>query len=166
MPEPIEPTIESLTAEVEVLRKTNSELLKKIHDRTTKATELESTVNELQGRLSESADTIKEITIGLPLKAMAESISIAPDLFLDQFAKCGYGVEMVDGKLTVFKDGKPSAVSFDREALAKHLTEGEGAPAKSFRAITIASKASGAGQAPGTGSERRQVFTKPQFGLR
>ena len=38
MSEPIiEPTAAELTAELEVLRKTNSELLKKIHDRTTKA---------------------------------------------------------------------------------------------------------------------------------
>jgi len=175
MSEPIEATIESLTAELEVLRKTNSELLKKIHDRTTKATELESTVSELQGKLTESATAIHGLTVTAPLKAMAASVSTDPDFFLEQFAKA-HKVEMVEGKLSlqttdgrlVTKDGK--AIPFERDAIVKMLTDMEGTQGKVFRSILIGSLASGAngGASSNQGSNRTSNATtpKPNFGIR
>src|SRR5258708_32961199 len=81
MSEPID-----LEKEVETLRRVNAELVTKAANRKTKITELESTVTELQGKLSEAHDSFHEVTVGLPLKAMAESISFSPELWLDQIA--------------------------------------------------------------------------------
>ena len=100
-------------------------------------------MTELQSKLSEAGDTIHAVTIGTPLKAMAESMSTVPDLFLEQFSK-HYKVEMVKGKLSLLSiDGKPIEVPFERDALTKLLTTGDDARAKTFQAITITSRASG-----------------------
>lgn len=147
MPEPIiEPTI---TDELEVLRRTNGEILAKSATRKARVTELEATVTELQSKLLEAHDSLHQVTIGGPLTAMAESISIAPDLWLERFSQT-YTVAIVAGQLTLqTKDGKPAmsgekAVPFERQALIDLLTTGDDARAKTFKAITITSRASGA----------------------
>lgn len=171
MSESIAPTVDSLTAELEVLRKTNSELLKKIHDRTTKATELESAVSELQGKLSASNATIHELTVAAPLKAMAASLSVDPDFFIDQFSK-SYKVELIEGKLTLqTTDGKPvtngagEVVAFERQALVDLLTKGDTTQAKVFSSIVIGSLASGANGESSVQGSRASSSPKPSFGL-
>jgi hypothetical protein len=148
MPEPIiDPPIAD---ELEILRRTNGELLTKSATRKTRITELEATVTTLQGQLSEAHDSLHEVTVGGPLKAMAESISIAPDLWLERFGKT-YKVAIVSGQLTLQTiDGKPvlngdKSVPFERQAIIDLLTTGDGTEAKTFKAITIASRAGGAG---------------------
>lgn len=154
-----ESTNEQLTAELETLRTTNAELVAKNATRKAKIAELEATN-------AKANDTIRQVTIDGPLKQMAESISTCPELWLEQFSK-SYRLEMVEGKLTVFSavDSKPvQGVPFERIALAKHLTTGDDATAKAFRAISIVSRASG-GQAM---HQSPQAPSKPKmsFGLR
>jgi Mg-chelatase subunit ChlD len=178
MPDPIVPTVVATpaddSAELVTLRRVNTELLTKSATRKTRITELEATVTELQGKLSESADTIHDVTVGGPLKAMAESISIAPELWLDQLTK-SYKVESRKGVLTLLAtDGTPvmkgdKPVAFERNALVDLLTDAAHPQAKLFGSITIASRASGAGSIPGVRATRATTETAPsppQFGLR
>jgi hypothetical protein len=168
MPEPID-----LEAELETLRRVNAELVTKAANRKTKITELESTVTELQGKLSEANDSFHEVTVGLPLKAMAESISLSPELWLEQFNK-SHKLEMVKGQLTFLQtaDGKPvlkgeKPVPFERSALIDLLTSDAHPQAKTFKSITIASRASGASGQPNNGTAQPAKEAKlPQFGLR
>ena len=150
MSEPTQPTIEQLTAELEILRRTNAELIAKNTTRKAKIAELEAANADFQTKLTAASDTIHQVTIEGPLKQMAESISNCPDLWLEQFSK-SYRVEMVGGKLSLLSasDGKPvqkdgKVIPFERQALAQHLTSGDGATAKAFKAITAVSRASGA----------------------
>lgn len=160
--------------ELVTLRRVNGELLTKSATRKARITELEATVTELQGKLSESADTIHDITVGGPLKAMAESISIAPELWLDQLMK-SYKVESRKGVLTLLAtDGTPvmkgdKPVPFERNALVDLLTDAAHPQAKLFASITIASRASGAGAIQGVRTTRvatEPASAPPQFGLR
>ena len=165
-----EQTLEQLQAELETLRKTNAELVAKNSTRKGKVTELEATVADLQAKLTASNDTIRQITIDGPLRKMAEEISPTPELWLEQFSKL-YRVEMIDKKLTILtaSEGKPvhdkdgKVLPFEWSFLAKFLTEGDDANAKSFRAITIASRASG-----GQMTEKHSTAVPPTvaFGLR
>ena len=178
MSEPIvtqQPAIEPSpdTAELAILKQAHQEVLTKRQKDKARIAELESTVTGLQSKLSESAETIHQITIGVPLKAMAESMSTVPDLFLEQFLK-SFKVEMVKGTLTLLSaDGQPvtakdgNAVPFERDALTKLLTTGEDARAKTFQTITITNRASGAGGSPSKRSNA-PAQAKPtfQFGLR
>jgi hypothetical protein len=170
MPEPI--IEQPIADELEVLRRTNGELVAKAATRKARVSELEATVTELQSKLSEAHDSLHEVTIGGPLKAMAESISIAPDLWLERFGKT-YKIAIVSGQLTLQTiDGKPvlngeKSVPFERQALIDLLTTGDGAQAKTYKAITITSKASGAA------NNQRDNRTSPasdhptiRFGLR
>jgi len=178
MPEPIAaetPATVDLTVELETLRRVNTELLAKKEKHKQALTAHETTIAELNARLTAANDTIREIRIGEPLKAMASELSNVPSLFLETFNK-HFKVEMgEDGKLAVSGlDGKPllngkgEAVTFDRKSLGTYLTESEPASerTKLFRAITITNKASGA-IAPSTG-HRNTSTPKPslaQFGL-
>jgi len=162
-----------LSAEVETLRRVNSELVAKSATRKQRLTALESTVTELQSKLSEANDSLHQVTIGGPLKTMVESVSIAPELFLEQFNK-SYRVALLNGQLTLqTADGKPvlkgeKPVPFERQALIDLLTSDAHPQCKAFKSITIASKASGANASGGhrsvqTSAEPKQL---PQFGLR
>lgn len=159
--------------ELSTLRTVNAELLQKSATRKARVIELESIVTELQRKLSEANDSLRQVTIDGPLKAMAESISISGDLWLEQFSK-SYRLEMVQGQLTLQTvDGKPvlkggKAVPFERQALIDALTTDAHPQAKVFKSITIASKASGANSSGShrsvqTSAEPKQL---PQFGLR
>jgi hypothetical protein len=161
-----------LTVEVETLRRVNGELLTKSASRKGRVTELEATVAELQSKLSEANDSLHQVTVGGPLKAMAESISISPELFLEKFSQ-SYRVAMISGQLTLqTADGKPvlkndKAVPFEQKALIDLLTCGDGPQAKIFKSITIASRASGASATSGGNRPAKPVSgPKPQFGLR
>jgi hypothetical protein len=161
-----------LEKEVETLRRVNAELVTKAANRKTKITELESTVSELQGKLSEAHDSFHEVTVGLPLKAMAESISFSPELWIEQFSK-SHKLEMVKGQLTLLTaDGKPvlkgeKPVPFERGALIDLLTSDAHPLAKTFKSITIASRASGASGQPNNRVTQLVKEPKPpQFGLR
>jgi hypothetical protein len=161
-----------LTVEVETLRRVNGELLTKSATRKGRVTELEAAVAELQSKLSEANDSLHQVTVGGPLKAMAESISISPELFLEKFNQ-SYRVAMIDGQLTLqTPDGKPvlkneKAVPFEQKALIDLLTSGDDPQAKIFKSITIASRASGASSSPGGNRPAKPMSEpKPQFGLR
>ena len=160
--------------ELETLRRTNSELVAKNSTRKQRIGELESTVADLQKTLAARDAAIHGLTVGGPLKAMAERLSQVPELFLEQFAK-HYKVEMVNGELTLLsidgkpvqKDGKP--VPFETKALTDLLTVGDDATAKAFRAITIVSRASGGASGTGTTERSAPTASKPsprRFGLR
>jgi len=167
MSEPID-----LSAEVETLRRVNGELKTKSATRKAKVAELEATVTELQSKLLDAHTSLRQVTIDGPLKQMSESISTAPQLWLEQFNK-SYRLEMVKGQLTLqTTDGKPvlkndKPVPFDREALVKLLTDGDHSQARIFKSITIASRASGA-SAPYRSRTSATDANKPsiQFGLR
>jgi hypothetical protein len=134
---------------LDVLRRTNSELVAKNTNRKQRIAELEATVADLQGKVAERDTSLRAITIDGPLKSMAESLSNCPELWIEQFSK-SYRLEMVKGELTllsvadgkpVTKDGKP--IPFERDALTRLLTGTDHPQAKIFNAITIASRASG-----------------------
>jgi predicted RNase H-like nuclease (RuvC/YqgF family) len=171
MSELTQPVIEQpVTNELEVLRRTNGELVAKSATRKARVTELEATVTELQSKLAAASDTIRQVTVDGPVRTMAESMSQVPELFLEQFNK-SYRVELLGGKLTLLsaidrkpveKDGK--TVPFERQALAQHLTSGDGATAKVFRAITTVSRATGGRIMPTTRTPPQSP--KINFGLR
>jgi hypothetical protein len=169
MSEPIKPT--DIEIEVETLRRVNAELVTKAANRKTKIAELESTMTELQGKLSEAHDSLHEVTVGLPLKTMAESISSAPELWIEQFNK-SHKLEMVKGQLTLqTADGKPvlkgeKPVAFERSALIDLLTSDTHPQAKVFQSITIASRATGAAGQSSNRTTQPAKEVKPQFGLR
>ena len=167
---PIEPTVDP--AEVETLRRVNAELVAKHAKSKARIAELETGTVTLQSQLAEVSESLHQVTVGGPLQAMAESMSSVPDLFLEQFSK-HFKVEMVKGTLTLLSaDGKPvtgkdkKPIPFERQALTELLTTGDDARAKTFKAITIVSRASG-GSSIGTHNRVNQVkVDKPQFGLR
>jgi hypothetical protein len=169
MPEPI--IEQPNTDELEVLRRTNSELVTKSATRKARVAELESTVNELQGKLSAANDSLHQVTIGGPLKAIAEQISIAPDLWLEKFSQ-SYKIAIVNGQLTLqTSDGKPvlkgeKPVPFERQALIDLLTTGDDVRARTFKAITIASKASGGANTPRSRVGSDAEHPAMRFGLR
>lgn len=159
--------------ELEVLRRTNSELVAKNTTRKAKIAELEASVVDLQTKLTDATTSLRTVTIDGPLKKMSESISTAPELWIEQFNK-SYRLELVKGELTlvsvadskpVLKEGK--AVPFERETLMDLLTKGDDAQAKTFRAITITSHASGGAASPQRKTAPiKQKKPAVQFGLR
>jgi len=126
----------------------------------------------LQSQLTESNLSLHQATIGVPMKAMAESMSTVPDLFLEQLQR-HYKVEIKDGSLTLqTADGKPVTgkdgknIPFERQALTELLTTGDDARAKTFKAITIVNRASGAANISANNHRGNQpMSTRPQFGL-
>jgi hypothetical protein len=153
MTEPIVPVVPVDPTELATLRQVNSELVAKRARDKAKLLELEQGTATLQAKLTETSESLYQSTVGVPLKMMAESMSTIPDLFLEQFSK-HFKVASVNNVLTLqTPDGKPAldkngkAIPFERDVLTKLLTEGDDARAKTFRAITIASRASGAGGA-------------------
>jgi len=146
-------------AELERLRLANVQLTEKSKTRKAKIADLEAANAALQTQL-------RQITVEAPLNALAVSMSAAPDLFIEQFNK-SHRLEMIDGKLTIVnaEDGKPINVAFEKDALLKHLTDDKHPQAKTFKAILIASRASG-GAAPVTQRTEKPVVTQRKFGLR
>lgn len=176
MSEPITPP--EPIAELETLRTTNAELVKKSATRKARIAELEASIAELQGKFDTAQSTIHQLTVAAPVKALAESISTVPELFLEQFNK-SYRVESINGELILqTTDGKrvmkgDKAVPFERSALVELLTDEAHAQAKVFRSITIASRASGAsGGNNGRSFDRSRVSDNPiplpgnSFGLK
>jgi hypothetical protein len=137
------------TTELETLRRTNAELVQKNATRKARIVELEASISELQGKFDTAQATIHEMTVAAPVRAMAESISTVPELFMEQFSK-SYRVELIDGQLALqTTDGKPvvkddKAVPFEQSALIELLTDEANPQAMVFRSITVSSKASGA----------------------
>src|SRR6185437_85930 len=146
-----EPTQQALNDELETLRRTNSELIAKNSTRKQRIGELEATVADLQSKLTSASATIQEMTIGAPLKSMAEDISTCPNEWIEHFSK-SYRLELLNGELTLISvaDGKTvqkegKAIKFEREALNALLLHEKHPQSKLFRAITIVSRASGSG---------------------
>jgi hypothetical protein len=156
--------------ELATLRTTVGELKQKSATRKARIAELEATSAGLQTKLTEANASLRQITIDRPIKQMSESISTAPELWTEQFTR-SYRLELVNGELTLLDtDGKPvmkegKTIPFEREALLKFLTDEKHPQATTYRAITIASRASGgAASARTTSSAPKQPET--QFGLR
>lgn len=177
MSEPIVEPMPNPNAELETLRLTNAELLTKSAARKAKIEELEASAVALQTRLTESESTIHDLSVTRPLKAIAESISTAPELLIEHLMK-SYRVEVVNGELSLLTlDGKPvmdgaKAVPFTSEGLTALLKNPANPLSKVFSGILIASRASGAS---GGFGEVRKARTpaiaapsniRPQFGLR
>lgn len=166
----VEPSADA--AELAVLKQAHQEILTKRQKDKARIAELEAGAVTLQSQLTEASESLHEVTVGGPLKAMAESLSTVPDLFLEQFSK-HFKLLMVKGTLTLFSsDGKPvtsedgKAIPFEWKAIAELLTTGDDARARTFKAITIASRASG-GASIGTNNRVNQAkAARPQFGLR
>src|SRR5262249_36517751 len=134
----------------------------------TRISELESSISGLRGQLSESQRALNAAVVDVPLRNMAEELSTAPELFLEQFAKA-YRVEMQDGRLTIIStaDSKPIKIAFERNAIAEYLTSEKHPQATTFRAIVITNRASGAASASTTPNQRGKGKTQPvQFGFR
>jgi hypothetical protein len=169
--------IPDMQTELETLRRVNAELLAKSATRKAKIAELEVAASALQGKLTESESTIHELSVTRPLKAMAESISTAPDVFLEHLNK-SYRIEVLKGELSLLtSDGKPvlngdNAVPFTGEGLTALLSNPAHPQAKLFSSILIVSKASGASGngfgvvRKGRSSETQAPLKRPQFGLR
>lgn len=172
MDEPTQQLADTINSELETLRKVNSELVAKHAKSKARIAELETGTVTLQSQLTDASESLYQATVGGPLQSMAESMSSVPDLFLEQFSK-HFKVEMVKGTLTLLDaDGKPAIgrdkkpIPFERQALTELLTSGDDARAKTFKAITIVSRASG-GSSIGTHNRINQLkVDKPQFGLR
>jgi hypothetical protein len=168
MPEPIE--------ELEILRRTNNELVQKNATRKARIAELEASVADITTKLTASNGALHQIRVEQPMQAMAESISVIPELFTREFAH-HFKLEFADGKLSLLStDGKPlvdakgKSVPFERLALMNFLTEGDEPRAKIFRSLVKASLASGAAgpfQTQQQQTQRKPAEPKPvRFGLR
>jgi methionyl-tRNA formyltransferase len=165
--------------ELEVLRRTNAELLKKSADRKARILELEASTAELTTKLTTADTVIHEMTVGAPLKRMAESVSPVPEIWLAEFAK-HFKVELKDGKLAVLTlTGEPAtnkkgeSVEFTNAGIVGLVANSDKDELKAFNVITIVSKASGGGATGSTGSGNFPTETKPtaakptvHFGLR
>ena len=164
--------------ELEALRTSNAELVKKSRDRKAKVAKHEATITDLQARLSTAETALADATVGAPLRSMAATLSPVPSLWLAEFAK-HYKVELKDGKLQVLgMDGKPvmdgdAAVEFSAPSIAKLLIGGQDAELGSFPHIMYGSKATGGGASPAPGSQVQypdkqpgKQPDRPQFGLR
>jgi hypothetical protein len=166
--------------EIAVLRSTNGELLAKLKDRKTKLAEAEASVADLTTRVSTAEAALRTATIDRPLRAMAETISPTPSIWMQEFSK-HFKVELRGDKLQVLdlegnpvKDGD-AEIEFTAPALIKLLTGDIGNEAlSSFAYITRGSLAAGAGASQGNrnggivGPERQQEkqSATSQFGLR
>ena len=157
--------------ELETLRRTNSELIAKNSTRKQRIAELEAANADLQSKFTAANSTIQKLTIGAPLKSMAEDISTCPNEWIEHFSK-SYRLELLNGELTLISvaDGKPvqkegKAIKFEREALNALLLDEKHPQSKLFRAITIASRASGS-DAPLQRQPQVAPKPSPQFGLR
>jgi len=172
--EQLEAELATIKAELETLKATHGEVLTKSQSRKSKIAELEAANTTLTSEVSALKDSLHQVTIDGPLKAMSESISSASELWLEQFSK-SYRLEMKDGTLMILSatDGKPvidkagKVVPFERDSLAKFLTDGDDARAKAFRVLTITSRASG-GSAANVTRKVAPSDSKPaiKFGLR
>ena len=171
---------ETMTAqqELEALRTSNAELVKKSRDRKAKVAEYAATITDLQARLTTAETALADATVGAPLRSMAAALSPVPELWLAEFAK-HYKVELKDGKLQVLgMDGKAvmdgeAAIEFTAPSIVKLLIGGQDAELGSFPHIMYGSKASGGGASPSPGSQvhypekqKDAPPSKPQFGLR
>lgn len=168
MSEPIEP---NSGAELETLRRVNTELMQKSATRKARITELEASMSTITTRATEAESRIKALTIDGPVRDLCESISLAPQA-LRSALENDYRVELKDGVLTLLNasdgqqathEGKPVPVQAD--AIRNMLLGTKDAEkAKLYRAIVITNKASGA-----AGAESKRTIapaTKHQFGLR
>ena len=168
---PIEQSADA--AELETLRRVNAELVTKHARDKARIAELEAGTAALQANLTEAGNTIKDATVGVPLKMMAIEMSSVPELFLEQFQR-HFKVEMIKGTLTLLSaDGTPmlgkdkKAIPFERQALTDLLTTGDDPMVKTFKAITIVNRASGAaGTSQVTAQGRTEKAQRIQFGLR
>ena len=131
------------------MRTTNTDLLKTKHDLKARIATLEADAVKMQAKVTTAESNFHEVVINGPLREMAQSLSSAPQVFLDEFAK-SYRLDLVEGALTVLHaDGKPvlgkdgKRVPFEREALTKFLTETEDKSQGLYKAILVVSRASG-----------------------
>jgi len=162
---PIEPVAVDAAAELAVLKAAHQEVLTKRQKDKARIAELESAMTENQTKLTEANESLHRVTIGGPLQAMAESISTTPELWLEQFQKL-HRVAMVNGNLTIqSSDGKPMSVPFERQAIVEYLTSDAHPQSRTFNAISILSRASGADLGRSQGPKREASPTL-QFGLR
>jgi chromosome segregation ATPase len=170
--DPIQERLAAVEAENATLRQVKAELLAKKSKSNDRVIELEAALAERDGQLTERDATIRQMTVETPLKQFAAQVSNAPELFMEQLAK-SYKVELVDGKLSLqTPDGKPVMVEgkpipFEHQSLLKLLTNEAHPQAATFRAIMVATRASGAAS-PTRGFGSSATPKKPDtfFGLR
>jgi hypothetical protein len=159
--------------ELETLRRTNGELITKNASRKQRITELEKTIATLEIKLSDSTKQVHELTIGAPMKHLAESISNVPELFIEQLNKHfkvvseedSLVLQMPDGKPAKTKDGKP--VEWKLDELRTFLIDADKPYGKVFQTLIIGSRGSGAaGGKAHTVSNVKQKEPDFKFGLR
>lgn len=168
-----EDTQQTDATELATLRTTVTELKQKSAARKARIAELEATLAQRDGELATATASLRKITIDAPLNDMSEAISTAPELWREQIQKL-YKIEHKDGSLILLtQDGKPvhdkdgKNVPFTREALKAFLTDEKHPQAKTFRAISIGTLASGGAQTE-PAQRRATAMQKPtvKFGLR
>jgi len=175
MPEPVQPIEpKDEASELETLRRVNAELLLRHAKDKSKISELEAGTSTLQTQLTEAGNAIKEITVNVPLRQIAERVSELPDTWMKLFGE-GFKVEAgKDGKLSVMtgdgmpaKNSKGEPVAFDFVSIAHLVTEHEpeSERTKLMKRLTRTNFASGAGSssAPQVKQPPKQAI---QFGLR
>lgn len=152
-----------LTTENERLFKLNGELLEETKERKARIAELQTSSDAAQAE-------VKRLTIEVPLRSMAQSLSTIPDVFVREFGQ-HYDLQIVDGELALHdKEGKRvvdksgKAIPFQREALFELLSNPEHPNAEFYRRNLIVSRASGAAQ----GRQQASQPEKPKhhFGIR
>ena len=141
---------EKTEAELLTLRKLRDELLTTKATQREKIKQLESELLQANERANTAESHVSELTVQRPLKAMAESLSKAPQSFIEMFTR-DFRVEMQNGELQLLhaKDGKPvmdgdKPVPFEREPLLRLLqTTSTGAAKELWTHTLIVGKASG-----------------------
>lgn len=159
--------------ELEALRRTNVGLLEKKKKQSERITELEAMLSERDAEIARQTAKLKQVTVDVPMMAVAKDSSILPEIFLQEFRK-DYTVEanaagglevhsLENGKPVLDASGKP--VSFEWSALRTLLLDEKNAKAETYRHLLIASKASG-----GNALQDRKPIMVPRpklnFGLR
>lgn len=157
-------------AEIEALRAHNAELLADLRKAKAKAKELGEQLESLTLERDEARATVQAVKLDSPVSNMAERVSLAPELFLTQWAK-EYAF-VLDGDAIVIRDkeGKPATLKDEKgkqrdatftEADIRALCEAS--PHKAaFDAVVIASRATGGGSSGAGQPTRPAAPTQPQ----
>jgi hypothetical protein len=134
--------------EIQRLRKTKDSLHQTAQQRKVRIDELEAQVATLTAQLQTANKTVHDITVGLPLKALAEEISVSPSLFAREFSS-RFGLINKDGVLFITKAGDntplldgETSISFTANAVNK-LLESDAMSIEDremFRVISIGSR--------------------------
>lgn len=171
MPEPInQPSAEP--SEIDILRRTNAELLQKSATRKARIEELQANATTFQTRATEAEARVRQLLVDAPVNELCSSISVAPEA-LRTALEADFAIEMRDGVLTLLNRSDDKPVTFEGKPVPMQadaiknflLASKDEAKLKLYRAILIVSKGSGGAGIGATERSSKPKQAIAQFGL-